>query len=349
MLHVKWVCDPGCMGSCGVVRGVIPSMQLNNTRKIHIDVKTTRELIMSDFPGTDIMVLQRTTHNGAVDIATRARLDRIRIVFDIDDSLWLLPDKNDELFTKFGTYFPEDHKATAIELMKNHVDIVTCSTPELEASIKELGVLRTRIIANGVDPQFFVSEQPRSADKPTIDIVWYAASGHQVNSGMLESIFNVIFQEFPNVRLHLIGAAPSFTPLKDIIMSSGNKIVLHNWIQYTELGKFLHTCDIALCPVMDFSFTRCKSELKAIESSMAGLVPVMSDMPQYRRFSDSVLTEREKCLVVPNDVDAWIDIIRRLVKRELVIDTEDLMSRAVSKYSIAKTMMEWGNFYHNLV
>jgi glycosyltransferase involved in cell wall biosynthesis len=166
---------------------------------------------------------------------------------------------------------------------------------------------------------------------------------------MLEAIFSVIFQEFPHVRLHLVGAAPSFKPVKDMITNSGNKVVLHKWTSYVELGKLLHTCDIALCPVLDFPFTRCKSELKAIESSMAGLVPVMSDMPQYRRFSDSVLTEQEKCLVVPNNVDAWIDIVRRLLKRELVIDTESLIGRTISKYSIAKNMMEWGNFYHSLV
>lgn len=348
MIQVKWICEVGSMASCGMVRGVVPSMQVNNTRAVHVDVKTTKEIVMSDFPGTDIMVFQRICHREVHDIIQKARLDGIRTVFDIDDALWLLPTQGvGPDFSKFEVRFSELSKNSLIEAMRDMVDYVTCSTPEIKAAIQELGVLNVQVVENRVDPQFFVSDTPRR-EKNTVDIVWYAALGHSANSTLLHNIFTTIFSEFPNARLHFIGAPRSFTPLQSMLTTCGNKVLLHDWVPYAELGHKLHKYDIALCPVIDYPFTRCKSELKAVESSMAGLVPIMSDMPQYRRFTDRVLKENEKCLLVPNTVEAWVDILRKVIKKEVVVDTEDLIQRTVAQYSVVKSIDEWGSFYHKI-
>jgi len=347
-LRVKWFCESRSMASCGMVRGVLPASQLNYTRNISVDVKGSNEILISDFPGVDIIVLQRLIGEHAIDICRRARGDKTRVVFDIDDALWLLPDTNSgEEYAKYQIFFPKEAQANLIQLMVSEVDVVTCSTEELAEEIRKLGALNVRVIENRVDQQFFTLPKT-NINKATIDLVWYAALGHSANSVLLDEICSRIFAQFPNVRLHLIGAPSTFPPLKQL-MRFGNKVVLHDWVGYVGLGTKIKEFDIALCPVHDYPFTRSKSELKAIETSMAGLIPVLSNMPQYRRFSDRIFNEQEKQLLVENTVDAWVDILQKLISKELVIDTPSLAQRTINKYSIAGAISDWGNFYHSIV
>jgi hypothetical protein len=131
----------------------------------------------------------------------------------------------------------------------------------------------------------------------------------------------------------------------------GNKVVFHNWLSYLELGRVLKEFDIAVCPVFDYPFTRCKSELKAIETAMSGLIPVMSDMPQYRRFASRVLTaEQASLLVVPNEKEAWVATLRTIITNHTTaIDTKELQRKTIMEYGVHKAIQEWGGFYHRLV
>lgn len=348
-LIVKWLSDKTSFGSCGYVRGVVPAMQINNAKLCNVDVKDVENLLVSDFPGTDIMVLQRLVNPGIIDLCRKARHEGIRLVFDVDDAFWLCPDNNKcKEYEEFQLCFPPKLKELLLHIMSEEVDMVTCSTPELAVSIKEFGVApyRIAVMENRIDPQLF-TPKTNKVEKSTIDLVWYAAMGHNVNSIGLDDILSIIFQEFSNVRMHFFGGPTHFPPLQNLVRF-GNRVLFHDWVPYMELGNAIHKFDIALCPIMEKPFTICKSEIKAVETSMAGLIPVMSNVPQYRRYTSRVLRNEEKELLVENTTESWVTTLRKLLNGELQIDTSDLMTRVGNVYSVAKSATEWSRFYQHI-
>lgn len=350
--RVKWLCDTRSMLSCGTVRGIIPAAHINaqRFRNVLMDVKSNNEIYFSDFVGYDVVVLQRMMGDTAVDICRRGRWNhKLKVVFDIDDALWMLPKSTDDPnFPLFQVLFPEQACDAMTNLMKDEVDHITTSTPELADSLASfIEPSRITIVENCVDPQFFNIEKTVK-EKATFDLCWYAACGHNSNGVLLETIFGTLLNEFPNVRLHLIGAPQSFSSLRGL-SRFGNRVELKDWVLYTNLGNIIKEYDLALCPCFDYPFTRCKSELKPIESSMSGLIPVMSDMPQFRRFASRVLSEDDaNKLVVPNEAEAWISLIRSIIKHDYVPDMKSIQKKTIEEYGVQKGADKWCSFYSSL-
>ena len=64
----------------------------------------------------------------------------------------------------------------------------------------------------------------------------------------------------------------------------------HPTLSHAAYGELLASCDIALLPLLDNAFNRCKSDLKLIECAAAGVVPicasvVYADNPAHHSFA----------------------------------------------------------------
>jgi glycosyltransferase involved in cell wall biosynthesis len=87
--------------------------------------------------------------------------------------------------------------------------------------------------------------------------------------------------------------------------------------------------DLAIAPLADHAFNRCKSHLKILEYGILGLPVIAADLEPYQR-----------CPVpraAPDDVDAWVAAIRGLLGSP---DARAELGRALQQWVLKHHMTE---------
>ncbi|GBE11554.1 glycosyl transferases group 1 [bacterium BMS3Abin12] len=83
-----------------------------------------------------------------------------------------------------------------------------------------------------------------------------------------------------------------------------------DWSYDDYAEKLAHSgIDIAIAPLVDDPFNRCKSDIKWLEYSACGFAGVYSDLPAYR----NSVRDGETGLLVANTTEAWFEALDRLV------------------------------------
>jgi len=338
---VRIATEGSCQQSCGMVRAVMPAYILNQSDFWNVAVKPISEFNMSDWVGTNVVIFQRVFDASLIPIVQELRKQGTRIVFDIDDALWLLPSQqSDPAFKQFSLTFTQ--REALFEFMTRHVDLTIASTCELETALhREAPKLLTTVVGNTALPQFF-NPAPR-AEKQTFDVCWYAAQGHNHQAEFIGEVFEKFLSSDGNEnnRVHIVGPAARFPKLRNLVDKYSNQIVLHSWIDYTKLGAFLNTMDCVVCPIIPHPFTICKSEIKAVESTMTNTPVLMSDVPQYRRFAYNVLTQREMDFaLLPNNADMWVSHLLTH-KYSPMPSLKNLHQRTNRVYGMTSMIQQW--------
>jgi len=125
-----------------------------------------------------------------------------------------------------------------------------------------------------------------------------------------------------DIRLFVIGGEPDRPMIdrwyKRVYIPGGFS---HYPAFVSWLRSLRESWQIAVAPLRDTPFNRCKSDLKFLEYSALGLPGIFSDVVPY---SQSVC-DGETGLVVPNDEEAWCAAILRLAEN---IDLRTQMASA---------------------
>jgi glycosyltransferase involved in cell wall biosynthesis len=315
MNRIKFITGVGGARSCAVVRGAVPARLINASQHWHVEVKDENSFYPYDVSDCDIIVLQRAWSDRLLPYLRSARRRGVKIVFDIDDAIWLLPDDTDKKeSTRFGLSCSEQVRKGLAEFVSNEADAVICSTPELADALLSLcRPRRVHVVNNFVDHEYFF---PTSVEREPGDrkvILWYAANGHNFSASFLKEVAEAVLDQRDDVEFQLAGCTNLFSELKPLY-NYGNRVQTLPWVDYFTLGSVISCANIVLCPVLDHPFTRCKSEIKAVEAAACGVPAIMSDVPQYRRFaSRTLLPDDQTRFVLSPDVGKWVEAINMLL------------------------------------
>ena len=108
-----------------------------------------------------------------------------------------------------------------------------------------------------------------------------------------------------NIEIICIG------PPGEFLRGTGLAIQGHENMSYSHFKAFLATLDntIGIIPLDDSRFSRCKSPVKFLDFSLAGIPTVCSDVPPY---NDSV-SQGKNGILCANLEEDWYQAIRKLV------------------------------------
>lgn len=154
-----------------------------------------------------------------------------------------------------------------------------------------------RVVPNCLDDrvwgQFYKTPTPRSR----LRVGWAGAAQHL---GDLEMIGEVVARFKDEVDWIFMGMCPD--SLRPYIKE------YHPFVSYVDYPAKLASLDldIAIAPLEDNPFNRCKSNLRLLEYGAMGWPVVCSDVYPFR-------TENPPVLRVPNEKEAWIESVRRLI------------------------------------
>lgn len=186
----------------------------------------------------------------------------LKLVCDLDDNIWASPRDN-----------PAADQAEILrknrEMYLSLVDGVTVSVPNLVDLVERFNK-NVFVQPNGLDLK--VWNPLKVKEKRKIRIGWRGALGHKQDLELIEPVITKIRAAYPKVEFVTFGYKPEF--------SDEN----HSWISFQKYPKKLAELgvDIAVVPLVDSAFNRCKSNLGWQEWSALSIPVIYSPTENHK-------------------------------------------------------------------
>ena len=299
------------MTSCGYYRTVLPITHIGrDLADSGISLVASTRLDESD--RHDCYIFGRVPDYATAIFARKVKRRGAKIVWDFDDSFWDIPE---------GSPVKELFGGPSIDALEDSLlmaDRVTVSTKHLaEVAVGHCPFLAGNItvLENLIwSAPYFRNGRAENLTK----ILWTGSHTHIVDIGPVYAVAEYVAAT-PNHVLIMYGFIP------DDLKNAPN--VIHvPWGAKKNYESILSLIapDVALLPLADNQFNRCKSAIKFFECAMAGALCIASDIPP---FADVVEDLVSGVLLPNNDSSQWIETLREMKGLE-ELDIKDMRTNA---------------------
>ena len=237
----------------------------------------------------DLAIVQRAcfkTH-GELDYGLRllakARRAGIQIVYEGDDHIFCpsLPDliadsEVDEIDDEVYELVQAHREILAL------ADYVTCPTEPLASAFRALGTAaEVRVIPTALDfahARWNSSPLSRKALGQQLHIGW--SGGSRVGRDLEIMVHDLveIARRYPQITVVIAGAT-KYVPLFSEIPAK--QFLRIDWVEYDRYPGLLSLFDLALIPMQDHAYNRCKSALKVIDYAAVGVSSICSPVAPF--------------------------------------------------------------------
>jgi hypothetical protein len=206
----------------------------------------------------------------------------IRVLMEVDDSYLHAPDVGvhggwqAELDRSGQT---DNFSFPAHEKLAEFVDGIIVSTEPLAELYGEINE-NVYVCPNSIDPADWPT--PDKPDDGILRIGWAASHSHIVDAPLVRRAFRWAAEQ-PRVEVTVVG-------IGDAYKFSG-AVKRLPWTDDQESYRAsLSRFDVLVCPLNETRWSRYKSDLKALESAMAGAWPIVSTATAYKPWHDRTMT-----------------------------------------------------------
>lgn len=226
----------------------------------------------------DLVVFQRnfsSRYSAYRSVMNETHKHQIPVIMDLDDNLIGLPvDHPDRKWSPFAFELP-----ALLHAMMN-VDAITVTTPTLQSVIGQYNK-NVFVLPNYLDDSIwnFVAKAPQDRQSP-VTVAFVGTLTHQPD---LNSIAEPLYElaEKYKEKISFLFYGPE---IPDLLQGFGN--IQHQppvTYDYIEFARTIRTisADIAIAPLNDNLFNRCKSPIKYMEYTAMGLPCVYSNITPY--------------------------------------------------------------------
>ncbi|MCL4507885.1 MAG: glycosyltransferase [Chloroflexi bacterium] len=271
----NWVCAltvlrlVGPLQACG-----IRLIEGNDEAGIHPERVSLADavLIQRDFPRN------RDAYERIID---RARSEGKPVILDIDDLIFELPHDHPDSLTGFYDNALVDMLRSVVE-----ADAVTVSSEALRSYYQSFNS-NIWVLPNYLNERVWQFQPPAdqqvTAPHDPVVIGYMGGDSHVRDLEYVEPVLRRLGQRYgKRIALHFYGGKPptSLSGLFDLCPVEWTPL------DPTDYGRFAGLfsqarCDIAIAPLVDTHFNRCKSPIKFLEYSALGMPGIYSQIPPY--------------------------------------------------------------------
>jgi glycosyltransferase involved in cell wall biosynthesis len=228
----------------------------------------------------------------------------MKLIYDLDDDLVSIP----------ATH-PEAERLTALAAVVTRfieaADSVWAATPELA---RRLAGIRAdvELIRNVHDDRIWrdACHRPTATRQQPVRIVYMGTATHDEELDFLEPIAESLYQQFGRqVRFDVVGVAsrPHLSRCFNRVVPEGGPTTQSypgfvDWFRRQEW-------DLAVSPLVDGPFNRCKSAIKLLDYAALGLPVVASHHAEYA----TAFGSGHGVQLVANTIEAWTETLSRLI------------------------------------
>jgi glycosyltransferase involved in cell wall biosynthesis len=306
--------------ACARLRLTGPASQLAGRVTLRLGaVSDGRDYALSaeTMDGADLIVFQRYFPMAQTwPLVERALAGGLPVVYDLDDNFLAVPGDH-PMRERLAPVTPYVRELLA------RANLVTVSSPELARAFA--GIARkTAVLPNFLEERLW-SPVPHRAGGP-VRIVFAGTPSHASDLELVAPALARVKERFGDgVDLVFVGCPPP-EGLKGLAARS-----LPFGEDYGDYARVLAGLapDIALAPLADNPFNRCKSAVKWLEYSALGAAGVFADLPPY-----APVRHGETGLKVAGGARDWELALERLI-------SDEPLRRAVGARARAEVLARW--------
>lgn len=285
---------------CPQIRLIRPFMHLAHEWEIEWGIKN-RQLDTAAVERADLILLHRFTP-GLLPLSALDAIFKLGkpVVYESDDLLNEIPADHPEAAA--GASWKE-----GIEHSVRHAQAVVVSTPFLAEKYRQLNS-NVHVLQNYLDYDIFQRPVPLKEKGEQIIIGLLGSSIQPSNFALVNQALHTICERYGDkVRIDFVGwhcpQGWEHHPNARFIS------FIHEYEKYAMQLKEM-AWDIALIPLAHDEYNQCKSFVKWLDYSAAGIVSIFSDVSVY----NAVVTHEQTGLLMPNSGQAWLDAIVSLIE-----------------------------------
>jgi glycosyltransferase involved in cell wall biosynthesis len=246
----------------------------------------------------DLIIIQRHFPAPTTENVLRSIVNlKVPIVYDLDDAFLDVPQTNPH-YNLLRTRVPY------IKWILKEADLITVSTKALQESIKKHTTRSIVVQPNLVDWDLF--DVPPRARSSQFNFLISGTTTHQGDWSIIEEPLAEI------LKIHKkVVNATFFGEMPQKFSKHPSARLVNFQANYKSYARSLKVLDIhaALIPLEDTKFNRCKSNIKWLEYSAAGIAGIFSDITPY----NSSVRNGETGLLVENSADSWFHGMKTLL------------------------------------
>ncbi len=268
---------------------------------------------------------------------TAALLEKIKrasasVIFDLDDDLIHIPRSHNDYSTLEATipYMAD---------FARHADAVTVSTQELADSMSGI-VPAAKVLPNLINDSIW-KEGRRSTDG-RIRVLFGGTPHHAQDVAMLEDLILDVNRRYGDkVSFVLMGCAT------ETIVALPNVRFIEFQQSYTDYASRLQSeeIDLALVPLDDSPFNRCKSNIKWLEYSICGIPAVYAALPPYRD------VEQGRTGLLARARSDWHEALDVLIREPALRKgiAEEASNQVMKRFSLSRNSHLYYEFYESVL
>lgn len=253
------------------------------------------------FENADVSVIGALSSPMAVSLVLAARAKYKKPIFmEIDDYILNLPGYN----IASNSYTPGSNIEWVVQKQMESSDGLIVSTNYLKKLYSGFNK-NIYVIPNGVDLEVWKKIKIKKRNDSKVRIGFSGSPNHTGDIRMLKNVIELILSMYDNVEFYFKACCPEF------LQNKKNVILDDNWKLIDEYPQDLADAgfDIAIAPLRDNNFNRCKSNLRYLEMSMLKIPTVASNINDYKDTIQHGVTG-----YLCNNDDEWINTLSLLIE-----------------------------------
>lgn len=264
------------------VYNVYQSLQEDKEWKIVYFFEDEMQLLYDYLDKVDLINIVRMRWTFQLDeFISRAKLKCTPIVFDVDDLVFnieYLPLLTNTLNVNFANERDYEYWFSYIARMQytaSKVDGFITTNAFLGEQLKKKFGKEYGIIKNYLNKeQIFVSEKhlknKKKYESPFI-IGYFSGTPSHINDFKIVSREIVeLLKQYEDIQLKVVGFMEFDADLRPLIEKG--RITFHPLVDFIELQRLIAEVDVNIIPLVNNTFTNCKSELKFFEAAVVGTI-----------------------------------------------------------------------------
>lgn len=294
-----------------------------------------RRLFTKYLDFSDLVIVQRTfPQKRTISALNKILSSGNPVIYDTDDLLFDLPD-NHILRPAF-----EKYKPYMLDFMRS-VDAITVSTPALAETVRPFN-RNVHVLPNLIDDSLWNTIPTKQYEK--IVIGFSGSSTHAGDIAMIEDALLRIVQKYGSqIIFKFLGSVSerlSKLPCVEFLDFQPS------YCDYA-LSLMGAGIDIAIVPLEDTPFNRCKSNIKWLEYSACGIPGVYSDVLPY----NSCVTNGHTGLLAGSTTEEWFASLETLITNKVLRHAIGAMAqkRVLAEYSLSKKAYLYSDLYKEIL
>lgn len=354
------------MTGCGIVRVELVAKYLRKMLAEQVEVTTSTHATFDQVavqngalitPNCDLVVHQRQYRPENLNMLKYLRWQLgIPAVYELDDSLHHLHPSN----PAYSSYASVEVK-TCIENYIRECNAMTVTTEYMKKIYSKFNK-NIYVLPNCIDYDLFNDDAIQKHDHG--DEIWLGWSGsvsHIADLDIIVDAVKKILHDFPKTKLALGGFDGHYTSPngKPRYVWDGipyNRIVKIHWVyEPKNYPRLLSHFDIALAPLTDTVFNRCKSNLKFLDFGACGIPIIASSVEPY----STTIKNGETGILIPTATKSkkeslsklWYDAIKSLIlnvelRRKLAENAKLFVKQ---NYDMSVRVYDWFEVYKEII